>query len=248
MELLLNKMKAYSRQLELEDSISYWESQIPEMKDRQEEMKWNLQQKEVELLTLKEPNFFQRIFGRAEEKKERISQQIREITSARMALQWDLEALEKKIAAGKQELETLADSRASYEAARAQTSLSPSQESCLMMEQITTFAPIALETAWRVLEALEEARPWMCRDAMSSRVGPENRRMECLGKAEQSARRLLELLSVLPEGTATIGAYLREPKAYIGGVTSEFKQLDRLEMAQEQIRNIRNQLKLLLGE
>lgn len=248
MEQLLNKMKDYSRQLELEDSIPYWESQIPEMRDRLEEMEWNLKQREVEMLSLQEPNVFQRIFGRAEEKKEKISKQIREITSARMALQWDLEAMEKKITAGKWELETLSGSREAYKAERLEKVLSPAEESCLMMEQITIFAPVALETAWHVLEALEEARPWMRRDAMTDRVGPGNRRMECLEKAECAAQRLLEVLSVLPEGTATIGTYLRGPQAYICGVTSEFKQLDRLELAQEQIRTIRNQLKLLLGE
>ena len=88
----------------------------------------------------------------------------------------------------------------------------------------------------------------MRRDAMSTGVGEGNRRMECLGKAETAARRLLELLEVLPEGVATIGSYLQAPSAYICGVTSEFKQLDRLELAQEQIRTIRNQLKQLLGE
>jgi hypothetical protein len=86
MEDLIKKLRDYSRFLELEDSIPYWESQIPELKYRLEEMKWNQQQKEMELLNLKEPNFFQRTFGRAEEKKERINRQIREISSAKTAV------------------------------------------------------------------------------------------------------------------------------------------------------------------
>jgi hypothetical protein len=52
----------------------------------------------------------------------------------------------------------------------------------------------------------------------------------------------------MPDGVAPIGSYLQAPRDYIYGVTSEYKQLDRLERAQEQIRNIRTQLKLLLGE
>ena len=72
--------------------------------------------------------------------------------------------------------------------------------------------------------------------------------MECLSAAEAAATRLAEILAVMPEGVATIGSYLREPHDHIYGVTSEFKQLDRLEQAQEQIRTIRTQLKLLLGE
>lgn len=248
MDDLLKKLKDYSRFLELEDSIPYWESQIPELKERISEMKWNLQQKEVELLQLKEPNFFQRVFGRAEEKKERLAKQTREIQSARTAAQWELEGLEKKIQTGKQELESLAGSGEAYAAAKKEAVLTSAQESRLMMEEITAFAPVALETAWRILEALEDARPWMRADAMSNRVAEGNRRMELLGKAEAAALRLRSILAALPEGAADVGSYLKAPNAYICGVTSEFKQLDRLELAQEQIRNLRNQLKLLLGE
>lgn len=248
MEDLIKNLRAYGRFLELEDSIPFWESQIPELKDRLEEMKWNQQQKEMELLNLQEPNFVQRIFGKAEEKKERISKQIREITAAKTAAQWELEGLEKQIAAGREELALLADSRKNYEAARSGAALSAAQESQLMMEEITAFAPVALETAWHVLMALEEARPWMSRDARTTRVGEDNRKMACLSKAEEAAARLREILAVMPEGVATVGSYLRAPRDYIYGVTSEFKQLDRLERAQEQIRTIRTQLKLLLGE
>lgn len=248
MEQLLEKLRVYGRYLELEDSIPYWESRIPELKARLEEMKWNQQQKETELLGLKDPNFFQKIFGRAEEKKEKISTQIRQITSARTAAQWELEGLEKQIAAGRQELESLAGSRSSYEAAREAVVLSAGQESQLMMEQITVFAPVALETAWHVFEALEDARPWMQKDALTTRVGQDNRKMECLSKAEAAALRLRDILGVLPEGIAPVGSYLKAPHDYIYGVTSEFKQLDRLNQAQEQIRTVRTQLKLILGE
>ena len=72
--------------------------------------------------------------------------------------------------------------------------------------------------------------------------------MEYLGKAEAAAIRLRSILMVLPEGIADVGSYLKAPNAYINGITSEFKQLDRLELAQEQIRTVQNQLKLILGE
>lgn len=248
MEQLLEKLRAYGRYLELEDNIPYWESRIPELQARLEEMKWNQQQKETELLSLREPGFFQRIFGRAQEKKEKISAQIRQITSARTAAQWELEGLEKQIASGRLELESLAGSRNCYETARGAAVLSSGQESQLMMEEITAFAPVALETAWHVLEALEDARPWMQKDALTTRVGQNNRKMECLSIAEAAALRLKDILEVLPEGVAPVGSYLKAPHDYIYGVTSEFKQLDRLNQAQEQIRTVRTQLKLLLGE
>ena len=128
MDELLKKLKDYSRFLELEDSIPYWECQIPELKARLEEMKWNLQQKELELLQIKNPNFFQRMFGRAEEKQEILSKQIREINSARTAAQWDLEALEQKIRSGEQELEILSGCREAYQTVRAGTILTTAQE------------------------------------------------------------------------------------------------------------------------
>ena len=222
MDDLLKKLKAYSRFLELEDSIPYWESQIPELKARLGEMKWNLQQKELELLQLKNPNFFQRMFGRAEEKTERLSMQIREIASARLAARWDLEALEKKIEEGKQEQKTLQNSREEYQSAKADASLTPAQESCLMMEEISAFAPVAQKTVDRALEALEEARPWMQADALSSRVREGNRKMECLYRAQDCTRRLLEILSVMPEGVASPGSSFENLYSYICGVTSEF--------------------------
>ena len=248
MEDLIQKLRAYSRFLELEDSIPYWESQIPELKARLSEMQENQRRKEMERLSLKEPNLLQKILGKAEEKKERISKQIRQLSSAATAAQWELESLEKQIRAGNEELALLADSRKDYEAAKREAALSSAQESRLMMEEITAFAPVALETAWHVLEALEDARPWMQKDALTTRVGQGNRKMACLSKAEAAASRLLEILTVMPEGAATIGSYLRQPHDYIYGVTSEYKQLDRLEQAQEQIRTIRTQLKQLLGE
>ena len=245
MEALMEKLRGYGRFLELEDNIPYWEAQKPDQEAWIEEMKWNLQQKELELLQLKEPNFFQRMFGKAEEKKEILSRQIREITAARMAAQWELEALEKKIAEGKQELEALAGSEEAYQRERASVELTPAQEGRLMMEQISFFTPLALETAWRVLETLEEARPWI----RSNRVAVDgSRKMELLYRAQDQSRRLLKILAALPEGAASPDVRLENLYDYICGATSEYKQMDRLENMQLQLRTLRNQLKQLVGE
>lgn len=248
MDDLLQKLKDYSRCLELEDSIPYWEQQKPDLTARIRELDWNRKQKEVTLAGLGEPNFFQKFLGRSEDKKEKLSAQIREITAAQTSAKWELDSLEKQITAAKQELETLRDSRQAYEAARAAAVLTPGQESRLMMEQITAFAPIAMETADRVLEALEAARPWMQKDALSSTVKPENRKMECLYMAQDAARRLCGILSAMPEGVADMGSFFQNPYDYICGVTSEFAQLDRLNSAVEQVLRVKTQLRLLLGE
>ncbi len=245
MDDLLKKLKDYSRFLELEDSIPYWESQIPELQARISEMNWNLQQKELEQLQLKEPNFIQRMFGRAEEKKEKLSKQIREITSARTAAQWELESLKKQIETGKQELDALTGSGEAYEAVRNGLVLSVAQESRLMMEQISTLTPLALETAWRALMVLEEARPWI----RSNRVMVDgSRKMELLYRAQDHSRRLLKILAALPEGAASPSGKLEHLYDYICGATSEYKQQDRLENVQIELRALRNQLKLLIGE
>ena len=245
MEELLTKLHSYSRFLELEDSIPYWEAQVPELKDRIEEMKWNLQQKELERLQLKEPNFFQRVFGRAEEKQELLDRQIRELKAAQTAAQWELEGLEKKISGGREELEALADSGKAYASAKAEQVLTSAQESRLLMEEISAFAPLALETAWRALMALEDARPWMRNTRV---ITEDNRKMECLYLAQDYARRLLKILEALPEGAANPDTGLENLYDYICGATSQYKQMDRLELVQIQLRDIRNQLKLLLGE
>lgn len=245
MEQLLRKLHDYSRFLELEDSIPYWESLMPELEDRIEELKWNRQQKELEMLQLKEPNFFQRWFGRAEEKKELLGKQIREITAAHSAATWELEDLKRKLQEGKQELATLTVSQKVYEDAMEQIMLTPGQESRLLMEQITAFAPLALETAWRALMTLEDARPWI----RSNRAMVDgSRKMELLYRAQDYSRRLLKILAALPEGVADPSAKLENLYDYICGATSEYKQQDLLETVQIELRTLRNQLKLLLGE
>ena len=244
MEELLVKMRHYSRFLDLEDSIPYWEAQIPELEDRIAEMQFNLQQKQLELLQLQAPNFFERLFGRAEEKKEKLTHQIREITSAGMAARWELESLEKKIREGKQELETLAGSGEAYQTEKESAVLTPAQESRMLMEQISAFGPLALETAWRALMTLEDARPWI----RSNRILAEgSRKMELLYRAQEHSRHLLKILAALPEGAANPDVRWENLYDYICGATSEYRQQDRLENVQIQLRTLRNQLKLLLG-
>lgn len=245
MEDLIKNLRAYGRFLELEDSIPYWESLMPELEDRIEELKWNKQQKELEMLQRKEPNFFQRLFGKAEEKKELLGKQIREITAAHSAAVWELEGLKKNVQEGKQELVTLQNSQKAYEDAKAESILSPGQESRLLMEQITAFAPLALETAWRALTVLEDARPWI----RSNRAMVEGSgKMELLYRAQDHSRRLLRILAALPEGAVAPCARLEYLYDYICGATSEYRQQNRLEDVQIELRTLRNQLKLLLGE
>ena len=235
MEELLKKLCTYRRQLELEDHIISWEYQTTELKARISEMTENLRKKEEDLKALENPGFFLRLAGKTESRKEKIRIQLKEITAARMAAQWEQESLDKKIRAGKQELETLSHSQADYVAAKADTVLSAAQESRLMMEEISALAPAAMTTAGKLLEALEAAGLWVQKGKQDGQL---------LGHAEAIANKLCDILSALPEGTAPVGSFLLAPCDYLyGGDTT-----DRLHQAQEQIQRVINQLRLLLGE
>lgn len=237
MEALLRKLDSFSRQLELEDNLPYWEGQKAELQARISELEENKRKKERELGLLKEPNLFHKLLGKAEEKKGRFRKQIEEITAAQTAACWELESIIEKIESGEQELANLAGSRAAYEEAKTNVVLTPAQESRIMMAEITAFAPAALRTAERLLGNLENARFWIQKEK-------DNRDAACLQDVESAANRLGDILSVLPEGVATIGSYLQSPVEYISGDDS----WNRLHQAQEQVRNVRNQLRLLLGE
>ena len=224
MEELLQKLHAYSRQLELEDNLTCWENQSMEIKARISEMTENLRKKEQALAGLETPTFIQKLFGKTESEKVKYGRQIREITTARMAAQWEQEALEKKISSGQQEWESLSGSRAAYEAAKAEWTFTPAQESRIMMEEITAFAPAALEAAGRALESLEMAELQQDQE-----------------DAEAAARRLLNILLLLPEGSAPVGSFLRTPRDCL-------QDDNGLCQAREQIQQVINQLRLLLGE
>ncbi len=240
MEELLSKLRACSRLLELEDCIPDWESQIPVLKARMEEMTAGMEQKEQALLSLQSHTFFQSILTMSNKKAEKLRRQLQEMTAARTAAQWELSSLEKKLASGIREREALQNSKQAYEQAKAGYPLTPAQESRLLMEEIAAFVPAARKTAGSILEALEDVRFWMQQDGIG-KLAVQN----SMEKAETEAMRLQRILQMLPEGVATVGSYLRAPQAFFAG---EVNRMDRLNQAQEQIQTIANQLRLLLGE
>ena len=117
-----------------------------------------------------------------------------------------------------------------------------------MMEEISAFAPVALGTAGRIAEALEDACLWLPGDGQTASIPEDERRAACLEKAEAAALRLRDILAVLPEGAADTGSYLKDPRAYLKGSTPGTLRPDRLYQAREQIMTLRNQLRCLLGE
>ena len=207
MDELLKKLKAYSRYLELEDSIPYWESRISELKARIRELKANRDSKEVSLKRMERPGLLLRLFAGAGDKEERLKQQFSQVNAAWEAAKWDLEELERKLAEGKKEHLMLADSRETYIAAKEAAQLSAGEESCLMMEEISAFAPLALTLAERTLLPLQNAQ------LLDS--GITELKTEMLNEAVRNALQLREILDILPEGCADIGGFLENPNGFL---------------------------------
>ena len=232
MEILLEKLWAYCRFLELEDSLSCWESRQSEQLTHLATLQENLEKKQQELENLKSPTFFRKFLGQAGGKREKLRRQTQEITAAITAAQWELASLEKKIAAGKQERDNLRDSREIYEKEKQKMDLNAAQESQLMMAEISGFVPSARKNTERALEALENVRFW-------KQQGVEN--TDALKEAVAAAVHLREILGVLPEGITSVCGYLQMPEEYLQGKYP-------LENAIEQLTTIQTQLRLLMGE
>jgi len=114
------------------------------------------------------------------------------------------------------------------------------QESQLIMEEIAAFAPLALKAAERTLQPLK--------DAQLLGTGVTQVKTEMLNQAERNARRLRELLSVMPEGCADIGGFLQNPNGFLYATASAFGHQNRLNLAVAQIQTVVNQLRAILGE
>lgn len=245
MEELIKTLHDYGRFLSLQDLIPQWEQQFAEQKVRIGELRLNRDQKQWELDNMENPGFFRRLLGKTEEKKDRLGQQLREVTAALNAAQWEQQDLQQKIESAKTELETLSYSRKTYIEEKNRTILTTMQESQLAMEEIASFTPAALAAADRIIASLEEARHWMQEDVRYKGVRPNNRKMECLTEAARNSARLVEIIAMLPEGCASVGSYLRAPEGYVDAVTMEYAKLDRLNNAVNQVRETRNQLRML---
>ena len=245
MDKLIGMLKDYARFLELEDNIPHWEQQRSEGKVRLGELRLSRDQKQWDLDHLENPGFFQRIFGKAEEKKEKLTRQLSQVKAALTAAQWELEDLDKKLEAAKLEMENISGSREAYAQAKQAAQLTTMEESQLMMEELAAFTPAALTATDRVIDALENARPWMQQDVRYTGVSSGNRKMEFLELAAENARRLVQILAIMPEGCASVGSYLKAPEGYVDTVTMEYARLDRLNNAIEQVRETRNQLRML---
>ena len=146
----------------------------------------------------------------------------------------------------KTEYEDLRNSKTAYDNAKASYLLrSDSQEEFIAELDTAIIRTQGIQSTGRILAFLEEARGWMEIDAVRKGVSEDNRKLEFLSKAASEAEILHSLLTQLPGNPISSPNYLLYPEHYITQPTSEFAQLDRLNLACDHVRTIRNQLREL---
>ena len=224
--------KRYGRYLYLEGKLPELEEQIGDLAEQLKVWKYDMNWRQTEVLRLENPGFLDRLLGTAERKLEQASAELRESRATYEGIRRKQEELEFQLKQGKEEMESLAGSREEYE-----------QAGC--PKEVEAFLPAALGAAERCLEALNSVLPHARRDANSNYVRPGNRKMEFLQKAAENARMLTQVLALMPEGIVELGGYFTHPEGYVTAVTSEYKQLDRVEMAMIQVREVRKKLREL---
>lgn len=225
--------KRYGRYLYLEGRIPVLEEQIQNLGESLKVMKLDMDWKEIAVRNLEDPGFLDRLLGRVERKKEKAMSEWRDVKATYEIAKRKMEELEYQRKQEKEELTSLAESREEYE-----------QAGC--PKEVEAFAPAALAAAERCLEALQYMLPHARRDVRTTYVHTGNRKMEFMQKAAEHARVLTQVLGLMPEGIAQTGSYFQYPEHYITAVTSEYAQLDRVEMAMNQVREVRKKLRELV--
>lgn len=238
MEQVLKALKNYSRWLQLEGKIPGLEDALAEAKALRIDARGRVRLAQWEMERLEKPGFFQRMKGGLEERREEVFREQRAAQVNLQQVQEEVDLREKELKAAQEEFAELSGSWEVY--LREKTRFDGAVEG-----EIKLLSAIGIGLANDCQEALEEARPWMRADVMRRGVSYDNRKLEFLGIARETAGRLMALLEQLPEGVVKIPGYLRNPDGFILGYAMEFKQLDQVNLAIEQVRDLRSRLREL---
>lgn len=238
MEQVLRELKHYSRWLQLETELPRLEAALEEAKDLRIEARGSVRVIQWELDRLEKPGFFQRLKGDLEERKDEFRREYRTAQAKAQQAQEEVALRERELEEARQEFAALSSSWEAYLREKARFGEAVEGELGLL-------AAIGIGLTIDCQEALEQARPWMRVDVMRTGVGYDNRKLEFLGIAGERAGRVLAVLRQLPEGLVEIPGYLKNPMGFITGYTMEFKQLDQVNLAIEQVRELRQELKKL---
>lgn len=235
-------MQDYGKYLELEGEIPRLEKQCAEMAELVREKKQDSTMAKLEVECWNDPGFFQRLLRNVPEKQEKARAAHNRAMAEYAEENRKLEEKQHQLKAFRQELAALESSKDAWLAKKQQLTAPEEETFSALAKEV--FGPAAVAAATGCIEALENARSWMQVDAVRKGVREGNRKLEFLEDAAKAARRLVWVLEQLPQGSVEVnGTYLKNPEGYVTGATSEFKQLDLLNMAQEQVRAVRKQLR-----
>lgn len=238
MERVRKQLQNYGRFLALEEQLPLLREQLVEGKHLLIEAGGNVRVAQWELEKAEKGGFFQRLLGNQEDKKEQAYRKLRTAQTEKQQAQQELDLRTKALSDAEQEYAALSGSWEAY--------LRERERFAAMSEgEMPILADICIRQAGKCLEALEQARPWMREDVRRKGVSYSNRKLEFLAIARECAGRMVGLLELLPDGLVEIPQYLRSPDGFILGVTMEYKQLDRLNLAMEQVRKLRRRLREL---
>ena len=235
--MVLQELKNYSRWLKLEASLPRLEEALAEAKALRIDAAGQVRVAQWELDRLERPGFFQRLKGDLEEKKTQAYREFRAAQVKHQNAQAEVEQRSQELEKAREERSALSGSWDAFLREKGNADLTDEEKQFL--------AGIGIGLANDCLDALEQARPWMQMDVRYTYVREDNRKLEFLGIARERSGRILAILEQLPEESVDIPQYLRSPDGFILGVTMEYKQLDRLNLAIDQIRGVRRQLKEL---
>ena len=231
------------RLLETEMLLADHENTCQELQDAVEYEKGELKYAKVQLLSLESPDFFLRLMpARLEKKREHAQAEVRSHTAALENAKRELENKHISLAMLKEEYQLLLPRREEYAAGKG--TFPPELE-----QHLACTAGIRLTE--RILFFLKEARKHMSGEAIRGGTSrgyqlKGNRKLEFLSCAAQDAKKLREYLDNLPMPIQVKGSYLSWPDHYVTEPTTPYAQVDRLNMAVDTVRDVRNQLRELL--
>lgn len=238
MEQILRELRNYSRWLRLETELPWLEEALKEAKALRIEAGGRVRVAQWELERLEKPGFFQKLKGGLEEKKEEVYREYRTAQAQYQKAQEEVELRDAELQTAREEFASLQDSWNRYLEEKARAGSAAEEETELLKK-------LGIGLSGDCQEALEEARPWMRADVLRKGISYENRKLEFLGIARDKAQRLKAILEQLPEGSVEIPSYLRSPDGFILGYTMEFRQLDQVNLAIEQVSALRSRLREL---
>lgn len=237
------------RRMELEDQLPTLEAKERELKEKALQLKYELREAEMNLHYLEgssPANWLRRVLGKQEQALENSQRVVRDLKAEALQTGLELERTEGALRSGRQELAELAECCEECEKALATTGEMPED---ILRHKCRLQLRRGIRCAGQLLEALEAGRDRGRRDADPTHTRAQLARMRVndLSAAEAHAGELAQCLDALARlGVELPGCpYLSNPAGYLA-TASDYAQLDRINLALDQIYDIRRKMEQLL--